>query len=341
MAKRSTVTMKDIAASLNVSTGLVSYVLNGRGDEMRISKEMQRRVHEKAAELNYRPNLYAKRVRQSVAYCPAFSIFWPYHSDADLLHAVFSGIHDLMSCNPVEFDIMLQLYERHRLSQYSRCFNGVRSDGALICTFPTNDGDYIENNQFPIPVVLLNRHSATHSCAYVNPETYIEQAVKLVSQAGYTTIGLLYADSNTSHHAQAELLRAYCARAGIQLRAYSAQYPINEDGGAHATAAMLRDNSQPPELIISLSKRLARGAQYLLSRAGIAESAFPKLLVVTNQLQSQDPTIAAWSAIHLPLDKMCSWCISHLLTATPNQAPVAREFQVEWFLNDDFFYKKA
>ncbi len=341
MAKRSTVTMKDIASSLNVSTGLVSYVLNGRGDEMRISKEMQRRVRETAAELNYRPNLYAKRVRQSVAYCPTFSIFWPYQSDADLLNAVFGGIHDLMSYNPVEFDIMLQLYERHRLSQYGRCFNGVHSDGALICNFPTNDGDYIENNQFPIPVVLLNRHSATHSCAYVNPETYIEQTAELVAQAGYTTIGLLYADNNTSHHAQAELLRAHCAKAGIQLRAYSAQYPINEGGGARATADMLRDNSQPPELLISLSKRLARGAQYLLRKSGIAESAFPKLLVVTNHLQRQDPTIAAWSAIQFPIDKMCNWCISHLLTAAPNQAPVAREFQAEWFLNDDFFYKKA
>lgn len=57
MSKRNTLTMKDIAASLNVSTSLVSYVLNGRGDEMRISKEMQQRVHEKAAQLNYRPNL--------------------------------------------------------------------------------------------------------------------------------------------------------------------------------------------------------------------------------------------------------------------------------------------
>lgn len=341
MAKRSTVTMKDIAASLNVSTGLVSYVLNGRGDEMRISKEMQRRVHEKATEMNYRPNLYAKRVRQSVAYCPTFSIFWPYQSDAELLNAVFSGIHDLMIYNPVEFDIMLHLYERHRLSQYGRYFNGARSDGALICNFPTNDGDFIENNQFPIPIVLMNRHSTVHSCAYVNPEIYIQQTAELAFQAGITTIGLLYADNNTSHHTQAELWRECCAKAGILLRTYSAQYPISEDGGARATAEMLRNNNQPPELLIALSKRLARGAQYLLRKAGITESAFPKLLVVTNQLQRQDPTLAAWSAIQLPIDKMCNWCISHLLTTMPNQAPEAREFQAEWFLNDDFFYKKA
>lgn len=340
MSKRSTVTMKDIATSLNVSTGLVSYVLNGRGDEMRISKEMQQRVHEKAAQLNYRPNLYAKRVRQSVAYCPTFSIFWPYQSDADLLNAVFSGIHDLMSYNPVEFDIMLQLYERQRLSQYSRYFNGAHSNGALICSFPTNDSDYIENNLFPIPIVLLNRCSAAHSCAYVNPEIYLQQAVDLAVQAGYTQVGLLYADGNTSHHAQAELLRAGCAKAGIQLHTYSAQYPISEDGGARATADMLRD-AQRPELIVSLSKRLARGAQYQLQKSGIAESAFPKLLVVTNQLQRQDSTLAAWSTIQLPIDKMSIWCISHLLTAAPNQAPEAREFQAEWSLNDDFFYKKA
>lgn len=340
MSKRNTLTMKDIAASLNVSTSLVSYVLNGRGNEMRISKEMQQRVHEKAAQLNYRPNLYAKRVRQSVTCCPTFSIFWPYQSDTDLLNAVFSGIHDLMTYTPTEFDIMLQLYERHRLSQYSRHFSGTRSNGALICSFPTLDSDYIENNQFPIPIVLLNRRSAVHSCAYVSPETYIHQTVELIVQAGYANVGLLYADGNTSHHAQAEIFRADCAQAGIQLRTFSAPYPISEEGGARAAADMIY-SAQMPELIVAFSKRLARGAQYQLYQSGIARSAFPKLLVVTNQLQRQDPTIAAWSAIQFPIDRMSIWCVSHLLTAAPEQAPEAREFQVEWFLNDDFFYKKT
>lgn len=56
-------TIKDIARNLNVSVGLVSTVLNGRSDELRISEKMQKKVLEEAKRLNYTPNLAAKSLR--------------------------------------------------------------------------------------------------------------------------------------------------------------------------------------------------------------------------------------------------------------------------------------
>ena len=48
---------------LSVST--VSVVLNGRGDQVRISKETQKKVLNAAKEINYQPNIYARRLRQA------------------------------------------------------------------------------------------------------------------------------------------------------------------------------------------------------------------------------------------------------------------------------------
>lgn len=56
--------MNDIAKALNVSKATVSFVLNGKGDQFNISKEKQRLIHEKAKELLYVPNFFAKSLRQ-------------------------------------------------------------------------------------------------------------------------------------------------------------------------------------------------------------------------------------------------------------------------------------
>ena len=58
MAKRAaTVQIKQIAERVGMSQSTVSIVLNGRGDEMRISKESQQRILETAREMNYHPNI--------------------------------------------------------------------------------------------------------------------------------------------------------------------------------------------------------------------------------------------------------------------------------------------
>ncbi|MDB3906382.1 LacI family transcriptional regulator [Crocinitomicaceae bacterium] len=56
--------LNDIAKALNVSKATVSFVLNGKGDQFNISKEKQRLIKEKAKELSYVPNFFAKSLRQ-------------------------------------------------------------------------------------------------------------------------------------------------------------------------------------------------------------------------------------------------------------------------------------
>ena len=57
------ITISDIAKKLNVSESLVSFVLNGKAKEMRISEKMQKKVLETAKELHYKPSFLAKSFR--------------------------------------------------------------------------------------------------------------------------------------------------------------------------------------------------------------------------------------------------------------------------------------
>lgn len=56
--------LNDIAKALSVSKATVSFVLNDKGDQFNISKEKQRLIKEKAKELSYVPNFFAKSLRQ-------------------------------------------------------------------------------------------------------------------------------------------------------------------------------------------------------------------------------------------------------------------------------------
>lgn len=56
--------LNDIAKALSVSKATVSFVLNDKGDQFNISKKKQKLIKEKAIELSYVPNFFAKSLRQ-------------------------------------------------------------------------------------------------------------------------------------------------------------------------------------------------------------------------------------------------------------------------------------
>jgi LacI family transcriptional regulator len=67
----SRVTVADVARHLELSAATVGHVINGRGDELRISAVTQARVHEAVREMGYRPNLSARSVRTGRFGCAA------------------------------------------------------------------------------------------------------------------------------------------------------------------------------------------------------------------------------------------------------------------------------
>ena len=58
------VSLADIASSLGISKSTVSFVLNDKGDFYNISPETQKSIRNKAKELNYVPNFFAKSLRE-------------------------------------------------------------------------------------------------------------------------------------------------------------------------------------------------------------------------------------------------------------------------------------
>jgi DNA-binding LacI/PurR family transcriptional regulator len=76
------VTMREVAQKAGVSKATVSYVLNGRGDTMRIAPETRQRIRDAIEELGYYPNALARSLAHKQTHTVAVVMQYP---------ALFSG----------------------------------------------------------------------------------------------------------------------------------------------------------------------------------------------------------------------------------------------------------
>lgn len=77
--------LKDIASKVGVSASLVSYVLNNKDKENRVSKETANKIRAAAKELNYFPNLNARSLKTNISHTIGLIV-------ADISNPFFSSL---------------------------------------------------------------------------------------------------------------------------------------------------------------------------------------------------------------------------------------------------------
>ncbi|MCF8366895.1 MAG: LacI family transcriptional regulator [Bacteroidales bacterium] len=180
----------DIAQSLNVSKTLVSLVLNGHGNTKGINQETQKKVRNKARELNYKPNMFARGLRLGVSKTIGVIV-------ADISNKFYSKIaksiediagqhgYNIIFCssdeNPnKEIDLIKTLRER-------------QVDGLIISTSQNNTDTFklLKNEHFPF--VLIDRYIPRINLHYVgvdNKKGAFEATEHLINN-GFRKIGFL------------------------------------------------------------------------------------------------------------------------------------------------------
>jgi LacI family transcriptional regulator len=164
-------TIGDVAKLAGVGKVTVSYVLNGRGDENRISKETQERIFAAARELDYRPSAVARSLVSKRA--NAISVVFQY---AEYFQAGSSFVNELMHgvCEAcVEADINLILHTRTFTcyKEEAAALMDGRSDGALILRdFKDPLLQELHSRQFPM--VLFFTRSSDSNVSFVDSDNY-------------------------------------------------------------------------------------------------------------------------------------------------------------------------
>ena len=182
--------LNDIAQSLSVSKALVSFVLNGQGNDKGISADTQKRVLEKARELNYKPNHIARGLRlgksDTIGLIVADISNKFYAKIAKQIEKIASQYnYNVIFCssdeNPdKEAELIAMLKER-------------RVDGIIISTTQKNTEVFTQLKKEKYPFVLIDRNLSRGTANYVGVDNYsgAYEATEHLIKTGHKKIGLL------------------------------------------------------------------------------------------------------------------------------------------------------
>lgn len=190
--------IKEIAEKVGVSQSTVSVVLGGRGDRIRISKETQKKVLDAARELNYRPNIYARRLRQAEEEVPyVLAIFWRTDNLNSRVGRFIRGIYEASEKRECKVEVMIQPYRPGELMRHGEMLSGNRISGAVISGLSSEDQEALEAGDYTIPIILIGRESTKFHCVMMDSYRSGEQCIAYMAAPGIKTAAFIGFDNNS------------------------------------------------------------------------------------------------------------------------------------------------
>jgi len=187
------ISLQDISKSLDISKSTISSVLNGRGDEKRVSKETQEKIISFAREHNYKPNHLARGLSRG---------------KSDMIGLVVPNISDIFFAR-----IARRIEENAEQSGYTVVFSSTgeskeresqliqsmldrQVDGLIIASSQKNSEDILRLREMNFPFVLIDRHYPEIDAHYVGMDNLggVSSAVEHLIDTGRKRIALVTLD---------------------------------------------------------------------------------------------------------------------------------------------------
>ncbi|GAA4469874.1 LacI family DNA-binding transcriptional regulator [Nibrella saemangeumensis] len=198
--------LKDIAEKAQVSTALVSYVLNGKEKETRVGQEIAEKIRQIAKDFNYQPNYLAKSLRSGKTYTIGLII-------ADISNPFFANIARIVEDEAKKNGYTVIIGSSDENAAKSRdlidVFVNRKVDGFIIVSSEDTEEQVQDLMDKNIPFVLLDRHFPELPTDYVSLNNYkaaYEAATHLL-EGGYLKIGFIGYKSRLFH--MKERIRGY------------------------------------------------------------------------------------------------------------------------------------
>ncbi|MGV3556817.1 LacI family DNA-binding transcriptional regulator [Larkinella arboricola] len=200
------VSLKDIAEKAQVSTALVSYVLNGKEKESRVGHEIAAKIKAIAREFNYEPNYLAKSLRSGKTQTIGLII-------ADISNPFFANIARIVEDEAKKYGYTVIIGSSDEQAEKSWDLINVllnrQVDGFIIVSSENTEEQIqylIDKN---VAFVLLDRHFPDLPTDFVSLDSHkaaFDAGAHLIEQ-GYRNIGLIAYKSRLFH--MKERIRGY------------------------------------------------------------------------------------------------------------------------------------
>jgi LacI family transcriptional regulator len=184
------VSIKDIARQVGVSTTTVSFVLNGKAREKRISEDLKNRILKVAANLNYRPNQVARGLRTGQTNTLGLII-------EDISNPFFANLAKAVEeeADKFGYTVMFCCTENNEQKANSllHMLKHRQMDGFIITPTTGMEEEVRKLGEEGRPVVLIDRYFPELDTSYVTVDNYkgAYDATSLLINHGYSRIGLI------------------------------------------------------------------------------------------------------------------------------------------------------
>jgi DNA-binding LacI/PurR family transcriptional regulator len=182
------VTIRDVARAAGVSPGTVSRAIN---ESPLVKEETRERVLQVVEELNYRPNIIARRL--STGKTLAIKVFVPFFTRPSVTERLNGVVQALAA---TEYDLII-----HNVAtpeQRESCFEALPTpdqvDGALVISLVPSEEEIARLETAEVPVVFIDvRHPGLEhfSQVYVDDVAGGRLATKRLLALGHTRIGFV------------------------------------------------------------------------------------------------------------------------------------------------------
>ena len=339
MGRMSMSTIQEIAERTKLSIGTVSIVLNGRGDEMRISKRTQQRILEAARGIGYIPNVSARRLRQSNARnIPSIVTFWPSDLAPDLLGRFFLGAQSSILEQEFEFEMTIQPYKREQLHRIKEIGDQGSYHGAILTGISAQEQKYLEENPLSVPCVLFNRLSASFSCAYVDTYEIGRKTAELFAARGHKKVGTIVPDYlvHSENNLRFKGFVESCAKLGLELEERHIQAaPMTMEGGNAAARKIVEGGGDLPTAMFFPIGIMAVAALPVFHKAGIRIPERMEILSYGDH-DSEKYSVPSLSTVKLPVEEMADACIRLVMgrILDPSAKPKSMVFETPFIFRE-------
>jgi LacI family transcriptional regulator len=189
--------IKNIADSLGISKTTVSFVMNGKGDKYKISKNTQARILELARQLNYRPNPMAQGLSMGKTFF--IGIIVP-----DISNPFFSRICRSIEdyANAAGYQVTFGSTDENPLKEREliEMMAGRKMDGIILASTNLKTPTIKKLIRSDYPMVFFDRMDNLYPnrTIVVDNEGGAFKLVNALAQKGHQRIGLVYLTSHLS-----------------------------------------------------------------------------------------------------------------------------------------------
>jgi DNA-binding LacI/PurR family transcriptional regulator len=178
------VNLRMLAEHLELSQTTVSLVLNNSPSAKSIPQDTRNRVTEAAERLNYRPNYFARSLRQSRSM--SVGVLAPDLSEGYFTRVMSGVVQELTAAHYFYFTACHD-WKRDLIEKYPRMLVERAVDGFLLLNTPA---DHID---VPVPVVAISAHSAVENVTNIilNHHQAVEMALTHLYALGHRRIAFM------------------------------------------------------------------------------------------------------------------------------------------------------